>query len=160
MGNPSAPLVNVEIANNFLAYARACRPDLFNGVSTASWGTQPAERTPKAVATNAMSRRDVEWLKRRPVRKPLGRLTKADVAVTVRVLKGSKAGTSNHAAAQVFLSFVRAHRPDLVDENFQPVFAPVDLKTTVGTPERPLDKRRSAPTKKVFYREVLVGKRS
>ncbi|MEI7059385.1 hypothetical protein WBG06_26430 [Nocardioides sp. CCNWLW239] len=160
LGNPSAPLSNVEIADNFLAYARACRPDLFNGGSTASWGTQPTERTPNPVAANTMTRLDVDWLKRRPVRKPIGRLTREDVAVAARVLKGSKPGTSNHAAAEVFLSFVRAHRPDLIDESLQPVFAQVDLKLTVGTPERPLDKRRTEPTKKIFYREVLVGKRS
>jgi len=110
------------------------------------------------VPIGTLSSSDESWLAARRYETPLREVTPADVVTARRVLAAARAGRVRQEIEGAVNNFYQRckKRPDLFDPRLKPMERLVGAE---GQPEKRLTNRRS-PGKKVYFREVLVGKKN
>jgi hypothetical protein len=114
------------------------------------------------------SKSDHDWFARRPLSIPAARLSPKDIEIARRLMKATTANPKKYGSMRTplkaFLDRARAARPDLFQGKprmrvRRPGASPIGAEA-MGDPSKTLKRPRTQPTTKVWYREILVGKRN
>lgn len=110
------------------------------------------------VAKGVLAPSDLEWVEGEGWLIPIGRAKPSDIVTARRVLLAATNGHVQSRTARLVQRWYQdmKRRPDLFDPRKKPRAWP---DSAVGDPEKGL-RKPTTPGKKVFYREVLVGKRN
>ena len=108
---------------------------------------------------------DHAWFARRPLSIPAARLKPADIATAQRLLDAAGDNPRKYGFMREplrgFLDYARAARPDLFKrKQAMRVRRPAAPIAPEANPAKKLNKPRTDPAKRIWYREVLVGKRN